>query len=149
VDKSIIPKPEIEIIEDGKVRSDERIDPSVMQFLMQAASTSQLVKLRKLEESKVPTGVKPLKRTVTDTIMKLPLYPPWISFSLINDGAGALTVWVNDEADPFAESMIANGESYECDAKYPVIKSIYLKAASGTTAAVRIYGKEGRPQRIS
>ena len=136
--------PKVEIIENGKPISQDRIDPAVAQFIMAAAQTAQLVKLRKLEESKVPIGVKPLKRTVTDTIMKLILYPPWISFSLINDGAGAVTCWINDESDPFTESMVANGESYNCNMDYPVIRGIYLKAASGTTAAVRIYGKEGR-----
>jgi len=101
--------------------------------------------MRRLEQSKVPIGVKPIKKTVTDTTMKLPLYPPWISFSLINDGAGALTVWVNDEEDPLAESMIASTKTFDCNMDYPIIKSIYLKAASGTTAAVRVYGKEGKP----
>ena len=101
--------------------------------------------MRRLEQSKVPIGVKPIKRTVTDTIMKLPLYPPWISFSLINDGLSALTVWVNDEEDPLIEDMIASGESYECDMRYPVIHALYLKSESGASNAVRIYGKEGRP----
>ena len=136
--------PKVEVIENGVPVSQERIDPGVMQFIAQMATTAQLVKLRKLEESKIPTGVKPIKMTIPDTITRIPLYPPWISFALLNDGAGALTVWVNDESDPLTESMIASGESYSTDMTYPVIERIYLKAASGTTATVRIYGKEGR-----
>ena len=136
--------PRVEVIENGVPVSQERIDPAIAQFIMAAAQTAQLVKLRKLEESKIPTGLKPLKRTVTDSIMKLVLYPPWISFSMVNDGAGAVTIWANDEEDPLVESMVTSGESYDCNMNYPVIKAIYLKSASGTTAAVRIYGKEGR-----
>ena len=130
-----------EVVEDGR----RVVRPDVMGLVTQLATLAQINKMRKLEESKVPTGVKPIKKTVTDTTMKLPLYPPWISFSLINDGAGALTVWVNDEEDPLAESMIASTKTFDCNMDYPIIKSIYLKAASGTTAAVRVYGKEGKP----
>ena len=120
-------------------------DLAVLQFLAQSAATAQLVKLRKLEESKVPIGVKPLKRTVTDTTTKLVLYPPWISFALLNDGTGGLTAWVNSEEEPLVEGMIAGGETYKCDMEYPVIHTIYLKSESGVSNAVRIYGKEGRP----
>ena len=133
-------KIEFPVIEEGR----EVIRPDVIGAVTQLAQLAQLVKLRRLEESKIPTGVKPLKKTVTDSIMKLVLYPPWISFSLINDGAGAITVWINDEVDPLVDSMIASGKTYNCDARYPVIKAVYLKAESGTTATVRIYGKEGR-----
>ena len=136
--------PNVEVIENGVPVPQERIDPNVAAFIMQAAATAQLVKLRKLEESKIPTGVKPIKMTIPDTITKLPLYPPWISFALLNDGTGAVTWWINDDSDPLMESMVASGESSSCDTKYPVIRILYLKAASGTTAAVRIYGKEGR-----
>ena len=133
--------PEVEIVEQGKKKV---IDPAVMQFIMQASATAQLVKLRKLEESKVPVGVKPLKLTIPDTRTQVRLGRPWISFSLINDGAGALTVWVNDEGDPLVESMIASGETYKCDFEYPTITTLYLKAAPGTSASVRLYGKEGK-----
>lgn len=136
--------PNVEITENGVPVSQERMDPSVISFIFQAATTAQLVKLRKLEESKIPTGVKPIKMTIPDTVTKIPLYPPWISFALVNDGGGAVTVWVNDESDPFVESMVASGKTYDCDFEYPIINTLYLKAASGTTAAVRIYGKEGR-----
>ena len=137
--------PQIEVIENGKPVSQERIDPNVAAFIMAAASTAQLVKIRKLEESKVPVKTIPLKYTVTDTTMRLRLSPPWISLSLINDGDGAVTIWVNDESEPAATDMIASGLSYNLDFTYPVIKTIYLKAAIGTTATVKIYGTEGKP----
>ncbi len=136
--------PNVEVIENGRPVSQNRIDPSVASFIAQMAMTAQLVRIRKLAESAIPTGVKPLKRTVTDTVMTIPLYPPWISFSLINDGAGALTVWVNDRQDPQQEGMVSSAQTYNCDMTYPIIRALYLKAASGTTASVRIYGKEGK-----
>ncbi len=126
------------------IGTEDADDLAVMQYLAQETSALQLLKLRKLEESKIPTGVKPIKMTIPDTVTKVQLGVPWISFSLINNGTGAVTCWVNDESDPLTESMIANGKTYSVDMTYPVIKAIYLKAASGTTAAVRIYGKEGR-----
>jgi len=145
MDKSLIQKPLDNISGIAKnIGTEDADDLAVMQYLAQVASTAQLVKLRKLEESKVPTGIKPIKMTIPDTVTKVQLYIPWISFSLINDGAGALTVWVNDESDPLQEGMIASGENYDCNFDYPVIKKLYLKAANGTTAAIRIYGKEGR-----
>ena len=136
--------PSVEVVENGKPVSQERMDPAVISFIMQAASVAQLVKLRKLEESKIPTGVKPLRYTVTDTIKVLRLSIPWISFSLINDGANAITVWINDEADPQIDGMIGASETYTCNMDYPVIRALYLKSESGTSNAVRIYGKEGR-----
>lgn len=101
-------------------------------------------RLKELEESKIPTGTRPLKRTVTDSIMKVSLGTPWISFTLINDGSDALTVWVNSEEDPLVESMIENGETYNLDLTYPVIYTLYLKAESGGSASVRIIGVEGK-----
>lgn len=99
--------------------------------------------LVKLEESKVPTGLKPLKRTVTTDIMELHLSPPWISFVLANGAGGAITVWVNNETDPLEEGTIEASEIYSCDMVYPIIHTLFLKAES-TSSIVRIHGKEGR-----
>ena len=121
---------------------------SVTNLVIQLAQLAQLAKMRRLEESKVPVGVKPIKVTVPDSIMKIAIDPPWISFSLINDNPVAtpygVTVWVNSEEDPLVEGMIAYGENYNCNMEYPIIHTLYLKAESGTTVPVRIYGKEGR-----
>ena len=133
----VIPYPEI-------VGTPGPLDPKILTFVFQAASLSQLVKMRKLEESKVPTGVKPLRLTVTETTMEIRLYPPWISFSLGNNGLGGVTVWVNTSSEPFEEGIIASGDSYSVDMTYPVIRTLYLRAEPGTTAAVVVYGKEGK-----
>lgn len=143
MDNSIIPK--VEVIENGKVVSQERIDPTVASFIFQAVQAAQLAKMRKLEESKIPIGVKPLKLIITDTTTKIPLYPPWISFELINNGTGNIIAWINDEEEPLhLEGMITSGDSYSCDMHFPVIHTLYLKADEGETATIRIYGEQGR-----
>ena len=136
--------PNVEVIENGQQVSPERMDPAVMSFIMQTVSASQLTKLRKLEESKIPIKTKPIRITVPDTVTRVDLSDPWISFSLINDGLNGVTVWVNDEQDPLEEGMIASLEMHTCDMKFPVIETIFLKSQAGTTNAVRIYGKVGR-----
>ena len=141
----LIKKPSNEIASRvQEIAAEDQDDLAVMAYVVQVAAAIHLSKMRKLEESKIPTGVKPIKMTIPDTITKIQLGVPWISFALLNDGTGDLTCWVNDEEDPLQESMVLSGESYSTDMTYPVIRAIYLKAGSGTTAAVRIYGKVGR-----
>jgi len=138
--------PTVQVVENGKPVSNERIDPSVMQFIAQMASLSQLNRTRKLEEAKIPIGTKALTFTVTNTRLKVGLYPPWISFSLRNDGPGSLVVWINDAETPEMSNIIQVNEMYDCDMTYPVIRMLHLRAQAGTTASVRIYGKEGKPE---
>ena len=130
------------VIQDGK----EVVRPDVLTAVIQLAQLAQLVRIRKLEESKVPIGTKSLSFTITDTTKRLTFLQPWISFTLLNDGAGSVNIEVNDEEKLLDNCLIASGESWECDMKYPVIHTLYLKAAPGTTAAVRIKAKEGKAQ---
>ena len=127
--------------ENGKVVPNARIDPAVASFIAQMTVAAQLAKIRKLEESKVPTGVKTISMTIGTDVVELVLSPPWISYSLINSGS-AMTVWVNNEEVPQSNSMIADTESISLDMTYPVIRRLYMKSAG--TSAVRIYGKEGK-----
>ena len=138
--------PKVEVIENGIPIPQERIDPNVASFIMMAAQTAQLVKLRKLEESKIPIGVKPIKKTVSDTIMKLPLYPPWISFTLSNDGGGDVLLRINKLQGGDKGATIDSDETYDFDGTYPIVKKIFLVTeVAGTTATIRIRGLEGMP----
>ena len=133
-----------QITVNGQQSSQDRIDPNVAMFIMQAAQTAQLVKLRKLEESKIPTGVKSIILIVPDSTLGVSIYPSWISFSLRNEGPGGIVVWINDSGDPLLHSNMVNSNDYfDSDMIYPVISKLYLRAESGTTATVRIFGKEG------
>lgn len=138
--------PEIEIIEDGKLVPSKTIDPRVMSFIMQASTTAQLVKLRKLEESKVPIGIKSYKWDVTDTVSEIDLGQPWISFSLINDGPGSVCVKVNNQEGPLAnEAEVKSGETYTIDFDYAIVTKILLVTkTAGTIATVRVYAEEGK-----
>jgi len=120
------------------------IDPNVMTSISQLGQLGQLAKLRKLEESKVPTGTKSINMTVHDEPLQIRLSKPWISLSLTNDGPGAVIVEINDPANLKDLVYHLINEMVNIDMKYPVIRSIWLQAAQGTTAIVRIIGKEGK-----
>ena len=132
----------------GKV-SNPRVPTDVVNFITlddlmvrQAIATEQLAKMRKLEESKVPVTVKTISMSIGTETVDFAVDPPWISFSLINDGASAMTAWVNEPDVPQSTSMIANGGTLAIDMTYPVIRHLYMKSAG--TSAVRIYAKEGK-----
>ena len=131
----------LEVVEDGK----RVIRPDVLSFLYQATAAAQLVKLRKLEESKGGTRVVPLPTfTVTAVVTELRIWPPWISLSGINDGPGALFWAVNERNQVEVSTPVNANEAFTVDMLYPVIKWLYFRAAPGTTASVRLFGKEGK-----
>ena len=142
MDNSIIPN--VEVIENGKPVSQERIDPQVASFIFQAVTAAQLAKMRKLEESKIPIGAPTFEWTITTTTMRIDLANPWISFSLRNDGPGNVKIRINTlEGDISRETTIDSGEVMSRDFKYPVVTKLYLVTESDT-ATVRVYAEEGR-----
>jgi len=118
------------------------VRPDIVQFLAQAAQTAQLVKMRKLEESKIPTGTDSVAFTVTT----LPVvYKPgflWISFVLVNDGPDSLYLAVNDQKELFKNTPLNITESYTYTGVYPIVERLYLQSVT-TTAAIRIQAKRG------
>lgn len=141
--------PPVEFV-NGNTGNEERMDPRVMQFVLQAAQLSQAVKMRKMEESKIPIGTKSVKYTVTDEVIELKLSPPWISLTMINDGASDVYISTNEDGqhDLLDQVPVKQNESFELNMFYPTIKVIWLKAADGGSASVRIYAKEGINQYI-
>ena len=116
-----------------------------LQLVTQSVQAYQLMKMRKLEESKVPTSIKIINKTITTKIDEIVLGNMWISFTVINNGPGSLLVNVNEDEDMSgSEYNIANGDTGSVDMKYAVIKRIYLKSSS--TSAVKIVGKVGKRQ---
>ena len=130
-----------------KIVGEERMDPAILQFVMQASIAAQTAKMRKLEESKVPVGSKSYSATIPDTVTVVKLGEPWISFTLINDGGSSVYVEVNSDEGLLDKTPVKAGESYTYNAEYPIIHTLYLQAESGGTAAVRIKGKVGKQQR--
>jgi hypothetical protein len=127
--------------EQGNQIPNARIDPAILQFVMTAAQTNQILRLRKLQEAQIPTGLRSMKRGLTTEYTEIALDNPWISFSMINDGPDSISVEVNELDNN--ETEIKINETFNLDMKAPKIKKLYLKSISGT-AAVRIYGKEGK-----
>ena len=128
-------------------KGEETIRPDIMAFIMQAAAAAQLVKLRKLEESKIPVGSFSIGLTI-NTKTHLRLNEPGISFSLINDGPNSVYFEVgtsrNERPVPRTAAVLS-GETFSFNAGYPVIESITLDVEATQSAAVRIKGITGRP----
>lgn len=129
-----------------KIAAEDADDLAVMQYLMQASANAQLIRMRKLEEAKIPAGtLKLLRFTVGTQVFSQALYPPWISFTAINDGLGTVNIWINTTEDPLIDQgMIQAGDPLNVNMDYPIIWGISVKAIAGT-ATIRIYGKEGIP----
>jgi hypothetical protein len=140
-EKSIVPT----VWQDGKQISPKADYDEFMAFLMQASANAQLVKLRKLEESKVPIGDRSFSLTITDETTELWLDPPWISFALVNDSEDyGVQYAVNSEARFIYETYVRPRETLKVDMKYSIIRVIYLKTEDGGSAAIRLFGVEGK-----
>ena len=131
-----------EIFKTNKIATNQD-EAFALQLITQSAQAYQLMKLRKLEESKIPTGLKTIKVTVTPSEpLKYSFADPLISVSIINDGTGSLSAWINGENDN-PSAMLESGENISIDMKYPVIETLDLKAID-SNCITRIIGKVGR-----
>ena len=102
-----------------------------------------VLRLVELEEYQIPIGVKSISVTVTTDVMEIGLLLPWMSFTIVNDGAVTVYFAVNDRGRLQDQTGVDTMETNSVDMRYPVIEKIYLQAASAT-CAVRIYGLEGK-----
>ena len=137
--------PSVEVIENGERVPSERIDPAVASFIAQMAQTAQLVKIRALEESKVPKGSKFYPLTATPNLQQLDFPNPCISFALINDGPGAIRVVTNRiEGAGLYGAIVLLNETYGLDFRYPILYRLYYQTiVAATLAAVRLTVIEG------
>ncbi len=123
-------------------------DPAVLQFVMQAVANAQLVRLRKLEESKVPIGTLSFTRTISDNPFDIDLDDlelPWISFSVINTGPGGVHVEVtSSEAALNRSAFIPAGGTKNIDFGFAVITMVMFAAAPGTTATITVAAVKGK-----
>lgn len=125
-----------------------KITPEVIQAMKGIETVEVLVEILKGQKYLVPVGIveNPGPYTVTYpnpvTIECLPTN--WFSFSLFNDGKGSVCVQVEASLKvgmiPLRPHEVLSGESYNVDMHAPLIRSIYLTVAVGTTARVRISG---------
>lgn len=129
---------EIEVFEEGR----KVMRPDIVQFLSQAAQLAQVIKLRSLEESKIPTGADSRTFSVGTDIYEYKSGYLWISFTLVNDGPNPVYIGINDIGDLGKVTPVNVSESYTFDGVYPVVHTLYLQAATGL-ANVRIQAKRG------
>lgn len=114
---------------------------------MQSAATAQLIKLRKLEESKISIGEQNMPLVVTSVPLQLTLESPWISFSLINDGPGVIFMAINDQSRLASRTPINPTEIVNENMVYPIITDLYLQTTvPGAVANVRIRARQGKWQ---
>ena len=132
--------PVVEVIQDGQVMPGARVDPGVMQFVIQMAIASQQVRIRKLLESKQSVGTQSLKRTVTTTTLELTGLH-WNSLSLINDGTDDVYIGTNEDGLHDVEDLVPvkQNETINIDLGGTLIYTIYLKSAG--SSSVRVHGK--------
>ena len=134
-------KQNIEVVENGKSVTNPRIDPAVMSFIMQASQLAQIVKIRKYFDDRTSHGlIQTYDVTVTDELKKIKVDFPAQSFSLFNDGADTVNVWVNDLGRP--KRSVKSNEALNLNYETHKIKYIYLQCASGQSASIRIVAKD-------
>jgi len=104
----------------------------------------ELRRIRELEEDKVAFDTKSIKRTVTTEVMELPISPPWVSGSMINDGPGDVYIGTNEDGahDLLDQVPVKDGETININMGSPTIWKIWLQSAS--SSSVRIHGKVGK-----
>lgn len=100
--------------------------------------------IRGLEDLKIPTGQKDFGRSLTDQVSVIQFNQPWISFTLRNLGPGDVYCCINEREGLLEAEPIRINRTYRLDMDYPIIKKIYVKAAEGTTADIRISAVQGR-----
>ena len=141
-DNAMIPK--IEVV-GGQ---GERVDPGPLQFIMAAAQVAQQVKMRKLEESKIPIGNRSISLSLTDQMTEIKLHMPAKSYSVINDDAtNDIYIVENDASKVLTSAPIKSRGEQHVNHDYPIIHAFYLKADDGTTANVRLFWEECLPMR--
>ena len=133
-----------DIVEQVKgIAGEDADDLAVMSYLAQVSATAQLVKMRKIEESKIPTAGVSFEWSLTTAIEEIRLPKPWISFSLLNNGPGDIRMTINTLKGGIGrEAIIRNGAAVSRDFKYPVMTGLYWATTAGL-ATVSVQAEEG------
>jgi len=126
--------PEVKITRNGQPVDTSAIDnyDSFMAYLMTAAQTSQLVRIRKLEEDRKPHGqVVNYSLSITPETQEIICPYPCQSLYVENNGPGQIFVAVNSIGS--ATPVAAGREGYY-PFQYHVIKRFFVWSAVGTVA---------------
>ncbi len=133
-----IPIPSIEVIENGKQISSERIDPSVASFVYQAVAASNLARIRKLKEDETSQGwVENFDVAVTPASpsQEVALTLPAQSISITNDGPAL--VWVEINKRFYTRRTLNLGETLNINFGAHKLERFFVQCPPGLTATIR------------
>jgi len=120
-----------------------RINPNIMQFIMQCANVSQLIKLREAVRETAPiqaTGIiERLNVSVTDSIHKIKPEKILIGVSIHNNGADSVRFYLNSTSTP--AMTLSVGETINLNFGKKHVALIYLECDGGGTATVDVKGQ--------
>ncbi len=139
--------PAVRVFQDGKEISAPTAPaiPHVLTWVYQSIAVANIIKLRKLEESKVPTGTYSFTRPIGAVPFEVLPDPPWISFSVINVGpGGAVCVEVTSSVGALNSSaLIPVGGTKNIDFGFPTITKVMF-VAPGAPAIITVAAIEGK-----
>lgn len=125
---------------------EEKLPPEEQQALLQFASLSQLVEIKKkLEKEEFEGKMDPRTLNATDTLQWLdliedPPHKPWITAYFINDGPNTAEIGINHPQ--LKRQQIKLNETLTITQEHADerIRKLFYKCATGQTATVRVAG---------
>ena len=140
-----IPKPTVipQVFDDEGRRV---VRPDVLNFVILSSIAAHTAKTSKAaqalhDHAKDLEGeglTRRLDLSISDNLEKLYLPEKWQSFTLTNDGANTVKVWVNSL---YTQDITVKAfEALNYDTKTHKIKKLYLQCSSGESASIRITG---------
>jgi hypothetical protein len=131
--------PNVEIVDpNGKHLDTSAIDnyDSFMTFLMQAAATANIIKIKKhLDDKKSQGREENFELNITPVLQEVFCNHPSQSFYIFNDGPGDIFIEIN--LPGYSPAHLAMGEDKFVDFETHVLKQFNVWSASGTIAAAR------------
>ena len=128
---------QLEVVENGQKVNNNRMDPTIMNFLMLASVASQAVKIRKYFDKKTSDGrVVPDVLPIKDVLYTYGINHVAQSVAMLNDGPNEVGIWVNNPEG--TAYTCAVGETYQIEFDHHLLKVLYFRCNPGHTAQVRL-----------
>jgi hypothetical protein len=130
--------PEVKVIQNGKPVDTSAIDnyDSFMAYLMAAAQTVHLAKIRRYLEDRASVGEgQNWQLSLTPTPQEIICAYPSQSLYIINDGPGQIFVAIN--ALGRTPTPLLSTEALSIDFENHTLKRFYIWSAAGTVATAR------------
>lgn len=117
----------------------QRMDPSVLSFIMLSAIASNSAKIeRHLKDLEGQGMTRLIPVSVTQRRKKLILPEAWQSVSIANDGEKTVYVRINSPGAP--KIPLNQGETFNQDFKTHKLSCLYFNCAQGESTNLRVVG---------